>query len=299
MAQPTRIEVDEGAVQQARSRARKQGVVAGMLFAVVLGGLGWVGGGASQQASDRAKSARDAHELAGDLLKAKGSLDQMKDKLNGGLKTLGEQKFPDDLARELSGMHVDFAGDKLFGRRFAGVPMDTTSALFEFITRVQMLNDKKDLIVSLLNKLQGPMKDELAHPGQYSLTMVAVVDSTVGDRGTSLFQLTKPISPEEKGGVPDKLTFTKDGKNVTLGRLTGDKIPKEGAAIAVVPTSFDRVCTTPALALKGQKLQLVASMNSLLGDIDGQKADEASGADAKPGVGEQASRIADQLNKVN
>src|SRR5580698_10533744 len=64
MAQPQRIEVDEGAVQQARSGARKQGLVVGLLFAVVLGGLGWVGGGASQQGTDHAKGVHDAHDLA-------------------------------------------------------------------------------------------------------------------------------------------------------------------------------------------------------------------------------------------
>ncbi|HEY5243817.1 MAG TPA: hypothetical protein VIJ22_20190, partial [Polyangiaceae bacterium] len=38
MPQAQRIEVDEGAVQAARSSARKQGLVVGILFAVVLGG---------------------------------------------------------------------------------------------------------------------------------------------------------------------------------------------------------------------------------------------------------------------
>src|SRR5581483_2220321 len=107
MPQPQRIEVDEGAVQQARSSARKQGLVVGVLFAVVLGGIGWVG--------DRAKGVRDAHELAGDLLKAKATIDQMKDKVTAGGKSIvGDRKFPADLAKDLSGMHVDFSGDKLF-----------------------------------------------------------------------------------------------------------------------------------------------------------------------------------------
>ena len=59
MPQAQRIEVDEGAVQAARSSARKQGLVVGILFAVVLGGIGWIGGGASQQGADRTKSAND------------------------------------------------------------------------------------------------------------------------------------------------------------------------------------------------------------------------------------------------
>ena len=67
VAQPQRIEVDEGAVHAARSSARKQGLVVGLLLAVIVGGIAWVGGTASQQGADRAKSAKDAHDLAGAL----------------------------------------------------------------------------------------------------------------------------------------------------------------------------------------------------------------------------------------
>ncbi len=299
IAQPQRIEVDEGAVQQARSGARKQGLVAGLVVAVVLGAIGWVGGGASQQKADHEKSVKDAHDLAADLLKAKTTVDQMKDKVTaGGKSILGDRKFPGDLARDLAGMHVDFSGDKLFGRRFAGVPADTTTGLFEFINRVQALNDKKDLIVALLNKLQKPIESELARPANAGLpiSLVVVVDKNTSEVGTSLFPLVTPIAPDDKAGVPDKLTFSKGGSNVQLPRLTGEKIPATGAAITVAPNSFDRACPSP---VKGQMAQMMTSMNSLIDDIQGQKGDESVGLDAKPGISELANKLADALNKVN
>lgn len=300
MPQPQRIEVDEGAVQAARSGARKQMLVLAVFLAAVVGGIGWVGGGASQQGADRAKSVHDAHELAGDLLKAKATIDQMKDKVTaGGKSMIGDRKFPADLAKDLSGMHVDFAGDKLFGRRFAGVPADTTTGLFDFITRVQALNDKKDLIVALLTKLQKPITDELARPaGQSPIALVAIVDKNSGDMGTFLASLVNPIMPDDKNGVPDKLTFTnpRGGGNATLPRLTGEKIPKDGAVMTVVPNSFDKVCPSP---VKGQITQMMASMNSLIDDIQGQKGDDSIGLDAKPGLSDVAGRLADSLNKVN
>src|ERR1019366_4758236 len=195
LPQTQRIEVDEGAVHAARSSARKQGLVVGILFAVVLGGIGWVAGGASQQGADRTKSANDAHELGTDLTKAKDTLEQMKAKVTEGGKSLvGDRKFPPDLAKSLSGMNVDFSGDKLFGRRFSGVPADTTTGLFDFINRVAALNTKKGLIVALLNKLQKPITEELSHPaGQLPLTLVAIVDKSTGDLGTLLAPLVTPI----------------------------------------------------------------------------------------------------------
>jgi len=303
MAQPQRIEVDEGAVQQARSGARKQGLVVGLLFAVVLGGLGWVGGGASQQGTDHAKGVHDAHDLAGDLLKAKASLDDMKAAVtDGGKSLLGDRKYPVDLQQKLAGMNVDFTGDKLFGRRFSGVPADTTSALFDFISRVAALRSKKDLIVSLLSKLQKPITEELARPaGQSSITLIGIVDKNTGDTGLVLASLVTPIAPDDKNGVPDKLTFSnpRGSGNVVLPRLSGDKIPKDGAAMTVIPSSFDKVCPSP---VKGQITQLMSSMNSLIDDIQGQKAvdDPTLGmSDAKPGLSDQAGTLADQLSKVN
>ena len=298
--QPQRIEVDEGAVQAARSGARKQMLVVAVILAAVVGGIGWVGGGASQQGSDRAKSVNDAHELAADLTKAKTTIDQMKEKVSAGGKSLiGDRKFPADLAKDLSGMHVDFAGDKLFGRRFAGIPADTTTGLFEFINRVQALNDKKDLIVALLNKLQKPISDELARPaGQSPIALVAIVDKNTPDMGVFLGSLVTPIAPDDKNGVPDKLLFSnpRGGGNVTLPRLTGDKIPKDGAAVPVNPSSFDKVCPSP---VKGHITQLLASMNSLIDDISGQKGDDSIGLDAKPGLSDQSAKLSESLSKVN
>jgi hypothetical protein len=300
LAQPQRIEVDEGAIQAARKGARRQGCVVGILFAVALGAIGWIGGGASQQRADRSKSAADAHELATDLVKAKDTIDQIKNKVTeGGTSIVGNRKFPTDMAQQLAALHVDFAGDKLFARRFAGVPADTTTGLFDFINRVEALNSKKDLIVALLNKLQKPITEELSRqPGQLPLTLVAIVDKNTGELGSYLAPLVTPIAPDDKNGVPDKLVFTnpRGGGNATLPRLTGEKVPKDGAVVTVVPSSFDKVCPSP---VKGAISQLMASMNSLIDDIQGQKGDDSIGLDSKPGLSDTATKLADSLNKVN
>jgi hypothetical protein len=295
-----RIEVDEGAVHQARSGARKQGVVIGLVLAVGAGAVCWVGGSASQQARARSQGVNDAHDLAADLVKAKGSLDQLEQKLqDGGKAILVDRKFPADLAQQLSGLNIDFGGDKLFGRRFSGVPADTTRQLFDFITRVQGLNDKKDLVVALLTKLQKPIEKELnRQPGQFPLQYVLVVDKETPSMGGFIATLAAPIGPES--GAPNEFTFgnPRGSGNVKLPRLTTDKVPKDGAAIPIVPNTFEKVCPSKE---HGQIAQLVSSMNSLAGDIAGQKASEGGDVitETKAGLGEVALKIADSLNKVN
>ncbi len=303
MAQPQRIEVDELAVQQARSGARKQGFIGGAVLAVVVGLVAFFAGGAQQQGADRKKSTQDAHDLAADILKAKTSLDDIKQKLtDGGKSLLGDRKFPADLGKQLSDTVVDFSGDKLFGRRFSGVPADTVRDLMDFITRVQGLNNKKDLVISLLNnpKLKQAITDDLARPaGQSPITIVAVVDKDTPGGAGRLATLVKPLAPSDS--LPKTLLFSNPigAGNVELPMLADPKIPGSGAVIPIVPTSFDKVCPSP---VKGAETQLVSSMNSLIDDIQGQKGSDSADygiTDSKPGLSESAAKIADSLNKIN
>jgi hypothetical protein len=209
---------------------------------------------------------------------------------------LTDHKFPAELSQKLAGINVDFGGDKLFGRRFSGVPADTTRQLFDFITRVQTLNDKKDLVISLLNKLQKPITEELNRPaGQFSY--VVVLDKDAADQGAFIAPLVTPLPP---GGLPGDFTFGNPhgSGNVKLPRLSGTTIPKDGAALTVVPSSFDKVCPS---ATRGQIAQLGSSMNSLTQEIEGQKAAEGGDAvtESKAGLADIAAQLADSLNKVN
>jgi len=299
--QPQRIEVDEMAVHQARRGGFRGGLVVGLVVGVMFLVLGYVGGTAMTQGAARTQSVHDAHDLAADLTKAKDSLDQLKSKVEDGGKSLvGERKFPADLGQQLAGMNVDFGGDKLFGRRFSGVPAETTKNLFDFITRVQTLNDRKDLVIALLNKLQKPISEELSRPaGQLPISYVVVVDKDTTASGAFLAALATPIAPDDKNGVPDNLTFLnpRGSGNVKLPRLTAmDKIPPTGAAITVVPNTFEKVCPSTT---RGQIAQLMSSMNSLVDEVEGQKGTSDGIQEGKPGLSEMAAKLAESLNKVN
>ncbi len=302
MAQPQRIEVDEIAVKQASRGGFKKGISLGIFIALMLGGLGWVAGNAADQGKGRDQGIRDAHDLAADLGKAKDALTAIQTKLQDGGKTLmADRKYPADLGQALAGMNVDFSGDKLFGRRFSGVPAETTRQLFDFITRVQTLNDKKDFVVALLAKLQKPITEELSRPaGQMPISQIVIVDKDTPGGAAFLAPLQTPIAPDDKNGVPDQLTFLnpRGGGNVKLPRLKDTKIPADGAAIAIIPTSFEKLCPS---ATHGQIAQLVSSMNSLVDDIQGQKGSESGDAvtETKAGLADTAAKLADQLSKVN
>lgn len=111
--QPQRIEVDELTVQEARKGVRKQGLMYGLVAAVVLGAIGYIAGGAQESSKGRARGVADAKSLAGDVTKAREQLKTLADKVEAGRNTLrNEKKFPEGLAKELGGINVDFEDRK-------------------------------------------------------------------------------------------------------------------------------------------------------------------------------------------
>jgi len=132
------------------------------------------------------------------------------------------------------------------------------------------------------------------------ISYVAVVDSN-DPHNTAAFlaPLATPISPDDKNGVPNDMTFAnpRGSGNVKLPRLESDRVPKDGTAIPIVPNTFEKVCPS---ATRGQIAQLVSSMNSLIDDVQGQKSDSSDViTESKPGLDEMAAKLADQLSKVN
>jgi hypothetical protein len=301
--QPTRIEVDEMAVQQASRSATKKGFIIGAVLAVVLGGVGYVAGGAQEQASGRAQSKAGAVELSANVSKARESLKGLADKMEAGSKQLlTERKFPDALAKDLGGINVDFDGTQLAGRRFSGFPQETTRNLVEFITAVQSINDRKLLIEGLLTRLQKPISEQLAiPPGQQKVSYVVAVDrDPSGNLAGFLSPLTAPIPVTAQNiALPAKFQFSMGGSNTELPRYSGGDIATKPAAIYVVPKTFDTVCPS---AQSGQIAQLGAQIGEFIRSIRGEGSGGAGGEDqvqdSKPGLIERADKLIDQLNKI-
>ncbi len=296
---PQRIEVDESAVQEARAGARKQGITIGLIVAVLFAGVGYVAGGASETNAGRKRAVVDAGDLATQAAKAKETLNALSAKLEAGRDAIKGRKFPDTLAKDLGGLNVDFDGSVLAGRRFSGFPSTTTAQLVEFITSVQSVNDRKLVIINLLNKLQKPLTDQLNAPaGQQSIAQVIVVDKDpAGNPAAFLSTLATPILvTKEKLDLPVEFTFAKPGGggNVTAPRYKSGDIATKAAALYVVPKTFEAVCPSETA---GQLAQLSAQIGSFAREIKGEAA-AAEGMDGKAGLSERADRLAEALRKV-
>jgi hypothetical protein len=299
--QPARIEVDEVAVHEARKRAAKTGMVVAVLLGLAGVGVGFVAGGAHEQSNARDKSKNDAKQLADDLGKAKESLSKLADKMDEGVKTLQGNKFPAQLAGDLGGLNVAFDGSELAGRRFSGFPQDTTAMLVDFITSVQALNDRKELIQGLLTKLQKPLTEKMNAPaGQQVISLVAAVQKDpAGNPAVFLAPLSAPITFDTKDvKLPSEFTFADPGGggNAKAPRYTGGDISKNPAAVPVVPKTFDKVCPSETA---GATAQLTAQIGGFIRDIKGEGQVSAEiVTDTKAGLLERAEKLITALQKV-
>jgi hypothetical protein len=301
-AQPQRIEVDELSLQEARKGARKQGLVAGLVAAAVFGIIGFFAGGAQETKKGREKAVGDAKSLATDVNVARDQLKSLGDKLEGGREALRQRKFPDDLARDLGGINVDFDGRKLAGVRFSGFPQETTSGLIEFITGVQEVNDRKSALSSILARLQKPLSEQFAAGGKTSIGYVALLGKRdpSGNHFALLAPLTAPIEVTNPAQIslPAELTASDPtgGGNVSAPPYKGGSVDK-GAAVYVLPKSIEAACPSESA---GQVPMLVGQLNRLITDIKGEEAapGEEIIRDTKAGLLERADKLVTGLNKV-
>jgi outer membrane murein-binding lipoprotein Lpp len=296
--QPQRIEVDELTVQEARKGARKQGLIAGMVVGVVLGAVGYIAGGASAEKKTREQSAAHAKSLATDVQKSREQLKTISDKVEAGRNTLGrDHKFPDTLAKDLASVNVEFDGSKLAGVRFSGFSTDTTTGLIEYITGVQTINDRKNALINILNKLQKPISDQIKAAAENKPPPISFVVLMNKDSQKNSYAVLAPLQkPITDNNIPAEFLAVDpiSKSNVSAPKLTS--LDRPGAAY-VVPKSLEAAIPNETA---GQIGQLVSQLTNVINEIQGEKppAGQEIVVDTKPGLLQRADKLVEGLNKV-
>jgi hypothetical protein len=310
--QPQRIEVDEAAVHEAAGKARRLGFVIAGIAAIVFTGVGYVAGGAQEQGAGRAQAHRDAQDLKKNIEGSKAKLENLAKALEEGQKALsakqGERKFPVDLANQLGGIHVDFDGTQLAGRRFAGFSQETTSGLVDFITGIQTMEDHKNAIKNMLTRLAAnkPFIEQFNAAGtQQQIQHVILLGGPTGRDPSGNYigmisQLSAPITiTPEKIEIPAELKATNPlgggGAAISVNKYTGGNLDKP-SAVYLLPRSYDTVCPAET---KSAAAQLGVKLQDLIKEIrgEGQPAGDMV-QDTKPGLLERADRLSKGLEKI-
>jgi hypothetical protein len=296
--QPQRIEVDELTVQEARKGARKQGLLAGVVFGLVLGAVGYIAGGAQETNKSRAASVAHAKSLATDVQKSREQLKTLAEKLEAGRTQLAQRKFPESLPKDLGAINVDFDGTRLAGVRFSGFSSDTSTGLIEYISGVQQTNDRKNALMSLMARLQKPLTEQfknLAENKPPPANFVVLINKDPQKNPYAILApLQKPLDMTQPQPAEFLATDPLTKQNVSAGKFA--TLDRPGAAI-VVPKSVEAACPSET---SGQIGQLVGQLTKVINDIRGEAPPpgEQLVQDTKPGLLERADRLVTGLNKV-
>lgn len=289
-----RIELDEGTIEVATKAAWKKGLTMGILGAVATLIVGYVAGGASAGADDRAKGVKSAEELAQAVSKTKGDLENLSKKLEAGVATIRGGKFPDTLASELAAIHPDFDGTQLAGRRFSGFPQATAGKVVSFISAVDAFNGKKEQLANLLTKAQKPVTEMLANQGVSTVSYVVALGKDKDNNAVAFMApLVTPIKPA--GGkleLPAKFKFVQNRAPVEAPKAGAGALAA-GSAAYVDPSSVEASFPSESAGLRKQ---LMGVLSGVLTDLKGEQG--ATAADTKAGLLKDASDLGELLAKV-
>ena len=309
-AQPQRIEVDEMGLQEATRKTRRTGLVFAFIALLMGVGGGFIGGQAQEAGSNRARAKQDAGDLKKDVDAAQGKLEDLAKKLEAGRDMLAPKDpkaaraFPKELSKQLAEVNVDFDGGKLAGRRFSGFPQDTSSALFDFVTSVQALNDHKTAVKNLLTKLEKPLTEQIAASTAGTVTvqfMVLVGGPTGRDPSNNYYGILSPIIPpivvsKEKIEIPAELKGNVSGQGVGVSKYTGGDL-KNPAALYLAPGSIEASFPSDT---KSAAAQLGIKLSDLIHELRGDEApkDDQMVSETKAGLIERGTKLSKGLEKV-
>ncbi len=270
--QPMRIEVDDSQIKAARSSGFKTGAIVGGVAAVVFAGIGFIAGGSNALKQGRAETVSGAKVLAGQLDEATGKMKKMSDALEAGTASLKAGKFPDTLVEEL-GTNVNFGGNELAVVRVA-FPADVTTGLFDVITSVQSLNDKRIAVQSKLNQLKKPITEQLAAAagGKRSITHAVVLGERDGSQNffAQIVAMNPPLTVTPPNvSLPDDFNVSSTRGAAKLPRYKGGELSeKKVGAMYISPETFKAAC--PSEQAQAQA-QLVSILGQIYRDLKGEK----------------------------
>ena len=285
-----RFEVDDAEVIEARKSGFKQGATIAVVVGLAALGIGFAAGGASEKAAGRTKAMADMTDLATRAGEANAKLAGLRDKLDAGIKELQAKKFPESLASDLGGIHVDFDGAMLGGRRFSGVSLETTRELVDFATDVAAVNERKSVIATLLVKLREPIEKKFKG-GERSMISYAVVLEGAG-KGGPFFASLAPLAKGLEADAALPATYKVSGSKAQSDVPAYVKGDVSGRAIAVKAGTFEAACPDET---KGAQAQLIAQLRGLAAKLKGE--DPTSSPDAKAGLIERAEKLSTALKK--
>lgn len=192
------IKIDTSdAANEAAKGMRKFIVIAGIAGTVIGLGLGSVIGGGNERSNREQSAIAGAKLLLTDVEATNKKLEEFKAKLDEGIKTLGEKKFPDALSTDLGKLAIDFDGNKLYGKGLGSYDGATQKVLFQYTSDVQALDNKRESLMKLFAGKKKIIEEQLKMAEKPTVQNALVIFK---DQKGPLGKFAPVVTPFEVGG---------------------------------------------------------------------------------------------------
>ncbi len=292
MAQPTaiKIEMDDEFVRAQKSGRSKVFVLC-IVTAVIGAGIGFAGGGISE----RDKAADAAVVGAADLTtKVEGTnkkAAELADVLKSAKEKLTKGAFPDDEVSKLGAINLPFTAADLNGKGIGRFNPATLSALIDFSTIVDKVNDQKEKLQNVLSGNKKAVQDFLDSQTKPQVRWSVVLGNGPGGPWATMQPVPTPFLAKDgdKPKWPDDIRIPQGDKQAVLKRYnSGNPVSEDGLFVPVDPGSQAAVCPSDVLF----------KLRRELGDLEEVLRGNQNPGEEKTGLLESGDKLGKKLKAI-
>jgi hypothetical protein len=292
-AEPTSIKIEMSDEFVAAQKSGRTKILVLCIITAALGaGLGFAGGGISE----RNKAADAAVEGAGELSKKVDATNTMANQLADVLKSakekLSKATFPDDEVSKLGAINLPFSAADLSGKGIGRFNAAVVSALIDFSTAVDKVNDQKEKLGNVLSGNKKGVQDFLDQTTKPQVRWSVVLGNGPGGPWATMQPVATPFlaKPEgDKAKWPDDIHVPVGDKQAVLKRYnTGNPISEDGLFVPVDPGSQAAVCPSDVLF----------KLKRELSDLEDVLRGDQTPGEEKTGLLESGQNLAKKLKQI-
>jgi hypothetical protein len=292
-AEPTSIKIEMSDEFVAAQKSGRTKILVLCIVTAALGaGLGFAGGGISE----RNKAADAAVEGAGELSKKVDATNTMANQLADVLKSakekLSKATFPDDEVSKLGAINLPFSAADLSGKGIGRFNGAVVSALIDFSTAVDKVNDQKEKLGNVLSGNKKGVQDFLDQTTKPQVRWSVVLGNGPGGPWATMQPVATPFlaKPEgDKAKWPDDIHVPVGDKQAVLKRYnTGNPISEDGLFVPVDPGSQAAVCPSDVLF----------KLKRELSDLEDVLRGDQTPGEEKTGLLESGQNLAKKLKQI-
>jgi hypothetical protein len=275
---------------QAQKSGRKKVLIACLFTAGLGAALGFAGGGISERNKGADAAIAGAAELTTKVEQSTKKANELADVLKSAKEKLSKNTFPDEEVSKLGGINLPFTPADLSGKGIGRFNPAVVSALIDFSTLVDKVNDQKEKLQNVMSGNKKAVMDFLDPKQQVRWSVV--LGSTPAGPWATMQPIPTPFlaKPEgDKAKWPDDIHIPVGDKQAVLKRYTaGNPVSEDGLFVPVDPASQASVCPN----------SVVVTLRRSLGDLEEVlRGDPTPGAE-KTGLLESGQKLVKSLKQI-